>query len=109
MSTNNSAWKPCWSFCTPDCKLRQSDGCRRVIPRFDLPPPNEGADHIMYLKFGRQDYEDSPEVKQWHKEWTAWWVDKQSSPPPTHWRQRVRDPWAGINIFEDPEHQAGVE
>jgi hypothetical protein len=98
-----SDFKPCWSFCTPDCKLRQADGCRRSIPRFDLSPPNEGVDHVMYLKFGRQDYEDSPEVKQWSSEQVEWWGGNRTEPAPVHWRQRVRDNWAGIEIWQDPE------
>lgn len=93
----------CWSFCTPDCTLRKHNGCRKSIPQYDLASPNEGADHILYLRWGKQDYDDHPEVKQYGIELRKWIAGDRVGPRPIHWRQRVGDKWAGICIWEDPD------
>lgn len=100
-------FRGCWSFCTPDCQLRAINSCRKLIPRYDLPPPNEGVDSICYLKHGRQDYDGHPAKEAWYKERGRWWSNGQVGPEPTHWRQRVGDKWAGIYIHEDPEFKNG--
>lgn len=98
-------FRGCWSFCTPDCRLRAADGCRKQIPRYDLPPPNEGVDSICHLKHGRADYDDHPAVRAYYLERGRWWANGKEGPAPIHWRERVGDKWAGIYIHEDPEHR----
>ena len=98
-----STFVPCWSFCTPDCRLRQYHGCRPFIPRFDLPSPNEGVDHLCYLKYGRQDYEDHPAFRDYDRQKRAWISSGKIGDPPIHWRKVVGDPWAHIYVWEDPE------
>lgn len=69
-----------------------------------LSPPNDGVDQICYLIYGREDYDNHPAVIAYHRENNTWWANGRKGPRPIHWRQRVRDPWAGIVIYEDPEH-----
>lgn len=75
--------------------------------RFNLPPPNEHVDHIRYLVFGSGEYEE--ETTQYYIELNKWWREDKAGPKPRHWRQRVRDPWAGINIWCDPESEPTLE
>lgn len=75
--------------------------------RFNLPPPNEDVDHICYLVFGRWEYDS--EVTQYYIELNKWWRNDKDGPKPTHWRQRVRDQWASINIWVDPESQPSLD
>jgi hypothetical protein len=70
-----------------------------------LAPPNDGVDQICYLTFGRDDYDDSEAVRAYHRELNEWWKNGKSGPHPVHWRKRVRDPNAGLVIYEDPDHQ----
>jgi hypothetical protein len=68
--------------------------------RFDLAPPNDGCDHLSGLRFGYGEYE--AERIAYSKAMTDWWKDK-SQPKPIHWRKKVGDPWALVNIYEDPD------
>jgi len=76
----------------------------RQPTKFNLPPPNDGVDHVGDLKYGRQDYDWShPVLAQYNKEHIVWWQSGRQGEPPLNWRLRVRDKWAMIRICDDPE------
>lgn len=97
----------CWSFCGSEneCILELLGLCRKSLPRFESPAPNQGVDRLRGLVFGRQDYDT--EVLSYQKEFNRNYAKSiktnQDIVLPEDWRKRLKkpDPWALVPITHD--------
>lgn len=97
----------CWSFCGQpgDCILELLGLCRKSLPRFEASPPNQGADRMRSLTFGRRDYDAEVLIyqREFSKNYAISVKTKSMLILPPDWRKNLSkpDPWALVPITHE--------